>query len=140
MTELPTGGEIPTWNLQDRLQKALDFAGVSRSEMADLLGVNRNTVGNYVAGRTRIPRASLLVWAMRCGVSLNWVNTGEGQATPSGDGPGAGTFEPVGDSGEKHSPILTGLAQIVHPNVTDVRYHAQAIRESGDNGLTALAV
>lgn len=53
--------------------------------MADLLGVTRNTVGNYMAGRTAAPVAVLRVWALRCGVPFDWLLTGE---TSEDDDPG----------------------------------------------------
>lgn len=45
--------------------------------MADILGVSRNTVSNYLHGRTRPPQLTLRVWAMRTGVPLAWLVTGE---------------------------------------------------------------
>lgn len=76
---------IPQWTLADRLAKALDEAGISVQEMADILMVSRNTVGNYINGRSVPKPAYMRVWAERCQVPLSWLETGDG----SSDLPGA---------------------------------------------------
>jgi transcriptional regulator with XRE-family HTH domain len=63
--------------MRHRLSLALEWGGVSAGDMAEALGVHRNTVGNYLNGRARPRRSALVVWAMRCGVSLHWLMTGE---------------------------------------------------------------
>lgn len=68
---------IPTWTLGDRLAKALDHSGVSVADMADELGVSRNTVGNYIAGRTAPKRAVVAAWALLTGVPRDWLLTGD---------------------------------------------------------------
>ncbi len=68
-------GVVPRLELRHRLGLALDYARISVSEMADELGVSRNTAGNYLAGRTRPNRAALRVWALRCGVPFEWLET-----------------------------------------------------------------
>lgn len=68
--------QIPDWRLQDRLARALDVNGVSVQEMADWLGLSRQTVGNYLAGRQTPKHQTLVSWAIRCGVSLTWLETG----------------------------------------------------------------
>lgn len=67
---------VPRFELRHRLDLALEHGDVSVSQMAAELGVSRNTVGNYLAGRTTPARAVLVVWAIRCGVSLDWLQTG----------------------------------------------------------------
>lgn len=64
---------MPVFGLRHRLALALDHSGVSVHDMADELGVSRNTVGNYLAGRTMPHKAVLRVWAMRCGVPFEWL-------------------------------------------------------------------
>jgi transcriptional regulator with XRE-family HTH domain len=58
-------GGVPVWSLSDRLSKSLEYGEVSKLEMADYLGVSANTVGNYLAGRTKISRGFLVLWAQR---------------------------------------------------------------------------
>jgi hypothetical protein len=90
MSEQPTGSNIPEWDIHDRLRKSLRFAGLGVGEMAEELGVDRNTVGNYINGRTRISGPALRLWAMRTGVPREWIETGKGHA-----GGGGGEGQPV---------------------------------------------
>jgi transcriptional regulator with XRE-family HTH domain len=62
------GAAFPTWDTADLLRKALRHAGVGVGEMAEYLGVERNTVGRYINGRTTPDVRTLRLWAMRCGV------------------------------------------------------------------------
>lgn len=68
---------VPEFDLGDRLGKALRVAHISNQDMADYLGVSRNTVSNYINGRGEPKRATLLLWALRTGVSLTWLQTGQ---------------------------------------------------------------
>jgi transcriptional regulator with XRE-family HTH domain len=68
---------------------ALEHAGLPRVEMTRVLGVHRNTVDNYLNGKTHPRRADLIAWALRCGVSLNWLISGE---EPDPDDPSASTI------------------------------------------------
>lgn len=86
---------IPQFTKGDRLAKALDFAGMSVAEMSDYLGISRNTVGNYIAERTKTPRPTLMLWSLRTGVPIEWLE--------SGDAPGAG---PDGDDGQPTVPYV----------------------------------
>ncbi len=53
--------------------------------MADYLGVERNTVGRYINGRSAPDMRTLRLRAMRCGVPLPWLLTGD--APSPGDQP-----------------------------------------------------
>ena len=64
------------WDLADRLRKSLRVSGVGVQEMAEELGMERNTVGRYINGHSRPARPTLIVWAMRTGVPLEWLETG----------------------------------------------------------------
>jgi transcriptional regulator with XRE-family HTH domain len=60
--------------------------------MADYLEVGRNTVSNYLHGRTQPSAAVLRVWALRCGVPYEWLAAGvepEPSPTPPKVGSGA---------------------------------------------------
>ena len=82
MSEAPsTSARVPEWDQADRLRKALRFAGVGVAEMALYLGVERNTVGNYLSGRTKISGPALRLWAQRTDVPLEWLR---GDVQPSG--------------------------------------------------------
>lgn len=89
MTISPSTPSVPTFDLADRLGKALQYGDVSVQEMARELGVSRNTVGNYINRRTNVPRAVMIVWALRTGVPLEWLQYGtdpSAPGTPDGDG------------------------------------------------------
>lgn len=70
-------GTVPRWDLADRLRKSLREADMGIVEMADYLEVHRNTVSNWVSGRTRPPAMALRQWAQRTGVSYFWLRKGE---------------------------------------------------------------
>jgi len=72
------GGKIPVWTLSDKLRKARLEAGLEQAELASEIGISRNTVTNYEAGRTEPRRPVLLAWAMRTGVALDWLTQEDG--------------------------------------------------------------
>jgi transcriptional regulator with XRE-family HTH domain len=80
---------LPQFELRHRMSLALEYAGVSVSEMAAELGASRSTVSNYLHGRTKPGRAHLIVWALKCGVPFEWIVNGEN--IPNGDAKGAAT-------------------------------------------------
>jgi transcriptional regulator with XRE-family HTH domain len=41
--------------------------------MADYLGVSRQSVGNWMTGRIEPSLQTLRLWALRCGVSYEWL-------------------------------------------------------------------
>lgn len=75
------------FDLQDRMRKALRVGGVSANDMAETLEIHRNTISNYLSGRTAPSVAVLRVWALRCGVPFSWLRDGElPKNGPDGDG------------------------------------------------------
>lgn len=72
-TQSMTATNIPAWRLQDRLRRALDEGGVSAQGMAELLGVSRNTISNYLNGHTRLNPSQLREWARFCHVDPDWL-------------------------------------------------------------------
>lgn len=77
MADTHNAGKVPMWDLWDQMQRSLRHAGVGVQEIADELGMSRNSIGNYLAGRRQPTRAVLIAWASVCGVSLAWLATGE---------------------------------------------------------------
>lgn len=71
-----TQTEVPEFHMGDRLAKALDVSGISVATMAIKLGVSRQTIGNYLAGRTTPKLAIIKVWAEETGVDLGWLAEG----------------------------------------------------------------
>lgn len=68
---------VPEWDLTDRLRKTLRDAGLTTSDMADYLGVSRNTIGSWTGGKITPGIASLRAWAMACGVPFEWLKDGQ---------------------------------------------------------------
>lgn len=93
-----TSGTIPTWTLGDRLRKARVTSKTSTAAMAEALGVDRKTVGNYEAMRTPISRGNILAWSLLTGVDTEWLLTG---SRPD-DGPG-GSVTPI-RTGNRSTP------------------------------------
>jgi transcriptional regulator with XRE-family HTH domain len=74
MTEQPAPPQaLPQWDVADRLRKSLRHAGLGTAEMADYLGVSRQSVGNWINGRIDSSLQTLRLWALRCGVSYEWL-------------------------------------------------------------------
>lgn len=88
-------GVIPQWTVGDRLRKARELTGLERGDFAGEIGISRNTVTNYEHDKVEHRVVVLRSWALRCGVSQHWLETGEGEPSgPSGDG------EPLPASGD----------------------------------------
>ena len=66
---------------------AAEWAHIPMGVMADELGLSRETISNYMGGRTKPTRTVMIVWAMRCGVPLEWLLNGGDSAPPSPPGP-----------------------------------------------------
>lgn len=83
----PQPTPVLEWTKGDRLGKALRMADVSHAEMAAILGVSRNTIGNYVADRTPISDGFIRLWAMRTRVSFDELKFGvPGASNPDPEG------------------------------------------------------
>ncbi len=69
-------GSVPEFDVIDRLHKAMRERGTSATRLAEDLGVHRNTINNYLSGKSRLDRRTILAWAMACGVSPVWLEHG----------------------------------------------------------------
>jgi transcriptional regulator with XRE-family HTH domain len=65
--------QAPTWTTGDRLRKARISAGIESRDMADRLGVSRNTITNWEGDKTTPSLASLRVFAEETGIDLAWL-------------------------------------------------------------------
>jgi transcriptional regulator with XRE-family HTH domain len=80
----------PSFELRHRMSLALEAAGVSVQDMAAELGVSRVTVSAWLHARNRPPIAALKLWAIRTGVSYQWLLTGvTAEMVPTPDPVGA---------------------------------------------------
>jgi transcriptional regulator with XRE-family HTH domain len=74
MSEQPDGAAVPSWDRADRLRKALREAGIGVAEMADYLDVSRTSVSNWINGRIEPTTQTLRLWALKTGVSYEWLS------------------------------------------------------------------
>jgi transcriptional regulator with XRE-family HTH domain len=66
----------PSFDLHDRLRKARELTGMEKQEFAEQLGIHRDSVANYEAGRRHPRRPVLIAWALTCDVDLDWLTDG----------------------------------------------------------------
>jgi len=78
-------GRVPEWDLADKMRKALREAEIGVGEMADYLGVARNTVGSWINGHQDPTKQTLRLWVLKTGVSYEWL-TGEPDDDPLQNG------------------------------------------------------
>lgn len=81
MTTQPSW-HIPEWTMGDRLRKAREDAGLSQAELADRIGISRNTVGNAEIGDRTPLLVTLRAWADVTSVPVEWLQTGRTTPAP----------------------------------------------------------
>lgn len=86
MSETHSVYEALQWTLEDRLIKALRYSRKSVGQMADELGVHRNTIANYTSGRVKPDRRTLVAWAVATRVPVEFLETGRGVGGPPDGG------------------------------------------------------
>lgn len=91
--------EALTFDLHDRLHKSLRVSGHTTTTLGAALGVHRNTVSNYLTGRSTIDRRTMIAWAFATGVPLEWLEHG---------GPASAPTPPDGATDGK--PVLLSVA------------------------------
>ncbi len=77
-------GVIPVFTRGDRMRVALRSAGIGVQEMADYLEVSRGTVSTWLNDKITPGKQTLRLWAIRTGVPLVWLETGQAPTMPSG--------------------------------------------------------
>lgn len=122
MTDLRTSPAVPAWDLTDRLHKALRVADLDVKEMATVLGVHRNTVSNYLSGRTEPTRAVLIAWALRGALRLA-AQRSINHRPRERAGQGRSPYQMVSFQGRVVQRMLVGGSQQV-----DVRARMSAMR------------
>ena len=98
MTTANAHGSIPQIVLRHRLRIAREESGLGVSELAERMGVARNTVGNAEAGKGEPRKVVLNAWALATGVDINWLLTGE---SPRQGDPGGGDECPQSGSNRR---------------------------------------
>jgi transcriptional regulator with XRE-family HTH domain len=85
LMSIQTAGTIPPLTLGWRMQMSLGWAKVSVQEMADELGMARNSLSRWLNDHGTPPRSVFLKqWALRTGVDYKWLTTGEEPTSPTG--------------------------------------------------------
>ena len=72
-----TAEVVPQFDRTDRMALALRHSRLTNQDMAEYLGVARETVSRWVNGRSTPNQGMLRLWAMRTGVPFEWLQTGE---------------------------------------------------------------
>lgn len=114
MTTAYEAGSVPPIEVKHRLRIAREYAELEQIELADLIGVSRNTVGNAEKGRGDTRRIVINAWALACGVPVSWIINGGAQSPPDG---GGSLLGPTGDDDGGPNPPTNGLAPVIklHP-------------------------
>lgn len=81
MSQMHTYADLAE-NLVDRMHRAMRISDMSTQELADKMGVHRNSVRNYLTGRRQPNRPALIAWAFATGVPLTWLETGHINGDP----------------------------------------------------------
>lgn len=105
-------GAVPVFDQADKMRKALRVSGIGVQDMADYLGVSRNTVGTWINGRIIPSRQTILLWAMRTGVPAGWLLDSD---APN-DGPNDGAECPRQDSNLRPAryEVVTSMRRVAH--------------------------
>ena len=77
MTSAYDQGSCPQIEVFHRLRIARQHAGLEQGELADRIGVSRNTVSNAENNRVATRRLLINAWALACGVPVSWILSGE---------------------------------------------------------------
>lgn len=97
MTTQTSAEHIPVWTLGDRFRKAREDEGLTQQELADALGIDRNTVSAYETNqRVRPSKLYVRAWAQECHVPEEWLRTGRAPAGPDGPNRITGRYRRVG--------------------------------------------
>lgn len=68
-----TTPRVPVFSLGERIHKARKDLGLSQQEFADMLGVDRKTVGNWESERVQIRYGDLMLISSAADVDLSWL-------------------------------------------------------------------
>ena len=91
MTSAYDQGTVPVIEVRHRLRIAREAAGLDQDQLADAIGISRNTVSNIEKGKLKTPPRKIVInaWALACGVPVSWLISGD-EPPPGPDGPNSG--------------------------------------------------
>lgn len=84
-----------SFDMADRLRRALRLSDVSVQDMADELEVSRNTVSNWINGRNIPRRRDLTAFALRTGFPRTWLEYGDAHSEGNGPDGGGSNVRPM---------------------------------------------
>jgi len=108
MTSAYNQGHIPEFEMRHRLALAREYAGYSREQLAAAMEVSRNTVLNAETGRTTPRKLMLNVWALACGVPVDWIITGKPPTDRPDGGSGLGIISDKRNARSQQRPVMQG--------------------------------
>ncbi|MDZ7910442.1 MAG: helix-turn-helix transcriptional regulator, partial [Rhodococcus sp. (in: high G+C Gram-positive bacteria)] len=68
---------VPEFDTSDRMRKSLRHSNTPVGEMAEYLGVTRETISRWINGRSEASIQTLRLWALRTGVPFVWLKDGK---------------------------------------------------------------
>jgi hypothetical protein len=89
-TAQKAGTAILAFEMHHRLALTVEYGRVEVDELMDALGRSRNTILNYISGRTRPSKGDVNTWAQMAGVSFMWLWNG---TDPDGEPISGSTIE-----------------------------------------------
>lgn len=107
MTTQPQSG-VPVLTLGWRLKMALSHGQVTRTQMAQSLGYEESQLSRWMSDKAMPRKGVVSQWALLTRVDHDWLETGDGEATPP---PGPG-----GPSGDDRAARLKRLAERKRPS------------------------
>jgi len=109
MTSAYDQGQVPPIEVHHRLRIAREYAGYDQEQLAKIIGIARNTVGN--AEKAKVTPRTIVVnaWAMACGVPRDWILTGKHPTDDPDGGSGLGIISP-----ERNPPTGQRTVRRVH--------------------------
>jgi transcriptional regulator with XRE-family HTH domain len=96
---------VPVFSLGERIRKAREDLGLSQQQFAELLDVDRKTVGNWESGRNQPRYGDLMLIASVADVSLEWL-AGELFRPTIVAVDAAANAQGTGRNTHRHSPLL----------------------------------
>ncbi|BBC67004.1 hypothetical protein MMRN_39000 [Mycobacterium marinum] len=120
---------VPEWDLADRLRKSLRESETGVQEIADHLGVNRNTISTWINGRGPVNPDCLPKWAVYTGFPREWIETGETGGAPTPPPPGIRRRRESGRRTTNLRAVTGTLADIDSDGVDEDAAHYVALAE-----------